>query len=350
MKNSIYRFEELPFDEYCASFESLSYPLPFTTPEWLVFLSEAKNVDFRVLEIYSQGGDKLGLFIFGIFKVGPFRLAASPYFGWDSETMGPLLDTLEPQGPLLKELSYFLKQQYRVSLFQASMVEGSSCFDSKGYVKKETFTSPVVDISLSEDLLFSSFRKDVRTNVRFFAKKGGSFKMLVPNKDTFSSFYDMTLDVYARRGMQPLYSKDFFQKMFDAFYKAYEKRRCLALGAYDEHGKCIAISVVLIFGEEATLQCLSDYEEGLRLHPIEALLWKNVQELKQMGVKRFDLMGESGYQNKFCPVHREVARFYYGSRSLVFLQSKARSLLERRNQKKEEKAKASREKKASSEQ
>lgn len=349
MKNSIYRFEELPFDEYCASFKSISNVLPFTTPEWLAFLSEAKNVDYHVLKAYNQGGDKLGLFVFGIFKVGPFRLAASPYFGWDSETQGPLLNVSEPQELLLKELSHFLKRQYRISLFQASIIEDSPCFDSKGYVKKETFTSPVVDISPSEYSLFHSVRKDVRKNVRFFTKKGGSFKALVPSKDTFSAFYDMTLDVYARRGMQPLYSKDFFQKMFDAFCKAYERKRCLALSAYDERGKCIAISVVLIFGEEAALQCLSDYEEGLRLHPIEALLWKNVQELKRMGVKRFDLMGESCYKNKFCPIHRNVSRFYYGSKILVSLQSKARSFLERKNQKKEERAKADRKKKASSE-
>ena len=140
--------------------------------------------------------------------------------------------------------------------------------------------------------------------------------------------------------MAPLYSKRFFQQMFRAFEIAHRENRCLILGAFNSENKCIAISVSLRFGEETTLQCLSDYQDGLSLHPIEPLLWRNIQEWKRDGVKRFNLLGESTYKNKFAPQHRKITRYYFGSRLLLSLQSQAKSFLEKRNQKKEERAKA----------
>ena len=343
MKNGIYKFVEITFSDYDASFNSspLLSTTPFVTPEWLTFIAEAKNVSMHVVKVIDQNKSPLGFLFFGIFKIGPFRLASAPYFGWDSETMGPaLIGTTTSQQSLLKEASQYIHRVYKTSLIQFTVVEGSPCFLSNGEISQETFTSPVVDISKQEDILLTAFRKDVRTNIRFFAKKGGAFKPLAPNSDTFTLFYDMTLDVYRRRGMTPLYTKAFFEKMFGAFAIAHSKNRCLVLGAFNGEGACIAISVVLIFGEEATLQCLSDYQNGPILHPIEPLIWRNIQELKNHGVKRFNLLGESAYKNKFAPEHRKVTRYYFGNRFLLLMQSKARSFLEKKNQKKERIAKS----------
>ena len=342
MKNAMYKFVEIPFHDYDVLFDSspILNTTPFVTPEWLTFVESAKDVSMHVVKIQDQSESILGFLFFGVFRIGPFRLASSPYFGWDSETMGPALSVAAPQPALLKEASKYIHSAYKASLIQFSVVENSPCFVSDGEIKREIFTSPVIDISKQEDILLATFRNDVRTNIRFFAKKGGTFKALTLSDDIFAAFYDMTLDVYRRRGMAPLYTKHFFEKMFDAFIIAHSKDRCLVLGAFNSEGACIAISVALIFGEEATLQCLSDYKSGLVLHPIEPLIWRNIQELKKMGVKRFNLLGESAYKNKFAPAHREVARYYFGNKLLLLMQSKAKSFLEKRNQKKEKKAKS----------
>ena len=346
MKNGEYKFIEVPLEDYDALYNASAVlkNTPFVTPEWLKFIADAKNVSIHILKVLDQRGNDLGFLFFGIFKMGPFRLAASPYYGWDSETMGPALNVASPQENLLKEASKYIRSTYRTSLVQFSVVEGSPCFLSNGAIRSESFTSPVVEIDKEEEALLSGFRKDVKKNVRFFAKNGGVFKLLVPDRDTCSLYYDMTLDVYRRRGIKPPYTREFIERMFDADLEAYRKGRCLALGAFDNEGKCIAISVTMIYGEEATGQCFSVYQSGLALHPMEPLFWRRIQELKARGVKRFDLMGEADYKNKFRPEHRKVVRYYFGSKLLLWLQIKAKSFLLERRRKKERKTKAARKK------
>ena len=276
--------------------------LLFDTLEWINFIKRDKNA--RPIVIKIESNNSVWFFPCLIFKKGIFSFIGSPFSGWSTPYMDLVGNDSIPDN-LYKELTNFLKIKYHPVLIEIlhSKVSERHLKNLK-YKKVETLD---LDLSLSEEELFKGFKQDARNFIRQFEKRGARLEIVKDFSDFPEIFYTQLVDVFAKQGMRPSYSK---HKVINLINALKDTDKLLCLKVLDPNNKCIASSIFIGYKDTFYFWGGASYREHQHYRPNEYMIWFAIKYWKKRGFKSFDMVGVRDYKKKFGPVIKDEYRIY----------------------------------------
>lgn len=258
----------------------------FHTNDWLFFVEKFFKLHLNRTLIYKD--DKVhGVFPFFIKKYGVIRIAGSPLFVENNPYMGFALRSNENIESFLPLFNEFLKEN-RIDFFRSffNNFHFAETFKSHGYrvEKKGTY---LLDLSVGEELLWKNIEKSGRKYIKKAEKNKLIFtEILHPN--FIDDYYDMSMDVYASKGLAPLLSKFYYQELIATFRK---KRLIKIFTVHMSNGKLIAGAILLIYQNKAYGLDGVSFKKYQHLGINHFLRWNIIKQLKQRGVLEYDMCG-----------------------------------------------------------
>ncbi len=146
------------------------------------------------------------------------------------------------------------------------------------------YSSILIDLTLSQEQLRKNMKGNWRRDLQKAEKLGLNVKEINPQTKEFHSI----LDDYKHFKKQKKFSgpsASFIREMC-----AHMAGRVLCIQAYDK-GHVVASTITVIHGNTATYLVGVVTDEGRAVKANNLLLWKNVEALQRLGLKKFDLGG-----------------------------------------------------------
>jgi len=201
-------------------------------------------------------------------------------------------------------------------------------FSARGFRRRKTHGSVVLDLTRGPEAIFSDFTKDRRRNIRFAEKNGVEVREAVTEQDI--------VDAHA------VYSawRDTDRKQihgdwgFESFRKTVKLTQNRRLFLATVSGKVVAINIFRFFpGGLFESAANSSIDEFTHLKPNDLLQWRGIQWACAQGLRRHSLGGAHEFLLRFggtvAPIfHYRLDRTLFRRHDLrENLSSKARSLL-----------------------
>lgn len=142
----------------------------------------------------------------------------------------------------------------------------------------------MLDLTKSEDTLLKEMRRQTRYEVRR-AEKFGLKVNWSNSEEAFAEFHQVQAETATRQHFIP---PDL--KMLMAEREAFGKQARLYI-AKTEDGQAVAYGLILIDGVEAEYFEAASTELNYKLPGAYALQWQVIKDLKQLGLKRYNLWG-----------------------------------------------------------
>lgn len=283
----------------------------FTTRVWINFLVKEKKGEPLVLEINHKNQDVL--FVSLIFKNHGIKICGSPFEGWSTPYMGFLgISAFDDNDKLLilKNVVKYLKKEKKCHYIQISDWHIDIKFVKKYKLKHDSFYTPFLDISKTEEELFSSFKTDVRTNCRALIKRGGELVILPPSKEFAETYHKQLIDVFDKQGLKPFYSLEKIKTLMDCFKIHHDMILCESVLEPSEK-KSIATGIFLGYKKRFYFFAAASYRNYQLLRPNEPVIWNAIKYWKNKGCTEFDMLGSRGYKEKFRPTQLEIPILYF---------------------------------------
>ena len=195
----------------------------------------------------------------------------------------------------------------------------------------------MLDLEKSEEELLKEMKQKTRYNIRLAGKRGikiRNYKLGITDQEEFRKkfdfFWNLTEET-SRRDKFTSHNKEYYQKMLESLSDKDQNRRDkqnlyakLYLAEYKE--KIIAANIVLYFGDLAVYLHGSSSSEYRNLMAPYLLQWKQIQDAKTQGYKKYDFWGitidgeKKNWQGitKFKKGFGGKEKSYIGSYDLVF--------------------------------
>ena len=231
-----------------------------------------------------------------------------------------------------KEKSFFLKIDPPIELSQ-------KCFSNfrRSFSEVQPKDTLMLDLEKSEEELLKEMKQKTRYNIRLAGKRGikiRNYKLGITDQEEFRKkfdfFWNLTEET-SRRDKFTSHNKEYYQKMLESLSDKDQNRRDkqnlyakLYLAEYKE--KIIAANIVLYFGDLAVYLHGSSSSEYRNLMAPYLLQWKQIQDAKTQGHKKYDFWGitidgkKKNWQGitKFKKGFGGEEKSYIGSYDLVF--------------------------------
>lgn len=274
----------------------------FCSKEWLSFINKTQKAKILELAIYDDDS-YVGFICGGIISKFGVKIFGSPFKGWSTPYMGFRFNEEKYYKEeiflsVLSGLSQYLFKQYRVLYLE--IVNREPIYYKKNNSKMifQTEDSLLVDISLPQDVLFKKFKTDVRTNVRYFDKVGGTITTPTSKDKFVEEYYEQLIEVFNKQKLRPFYPKS----RVDFLVECLNSNNILLLNAKSIDNQTISSSIFVYNEDEAYFWGNSSLSSSLKdYRPNEAIMWKAVQVFVDKGIKQFDLMGYRDYKMKYNP-------------------------------------------------
>jgi len=195
----------------------------------------------------------------------------------------------------------------------------------------------MLDLEKSEEELLKEMKQKTRYNIRLAGKRGikiRNYKLGITDQEEFRKkfdfFWNLTEET-SRRDKFTSHNKEYYQKMLESL-SGKGQDRCdkqnlyakLYLAEYKE--KIIAANIVLYFGDLAVYLHGSSSSEYRNLMAPYLLQWKQIQDAKTQGYKKYDFWGitidgeKKNWQGitKFKKGFGGEEKSYIGAYDLVF--------------------------------
>ena len=231
-----------------------------------------------------------------------------------------------------EEKSFFLKIDPPIELSQ-------KCFSNfrRSFSEVQPKDTLILDLEKSEEDLSREMKQKTRYNVRLAKKKGvevKDYKLGITDQGEFRKkldfFWDLTEET-SKRDKFISHNKEYYQKMLESLNdedRSLDNKQNLYARLYlaEYEKKIIAANIVLYFGDLAVYLHGSSSSKYRNLMAPYLLQWKQVQDAKTQGYKKYDFWGITiGGENKNW---QGITRFkkgfggkeksYIGSYDLVF--------------------------------
>ena len=258
----------------------------FHTSDWLFFVEKYFQVKLRKTLIYASE-DVHGVFPFFEKKYGFYKIAGSPLFLENVPYMGFALKRDKDTVALLTAIDSFIKNN-GIDFFRASFDDNfySGHFQQHGYLleKKVSFR---LDLSRKEELLWKGLGQKGRNLVRK-AEKNNFVVEIASDLDFIDSYYAMSKDVFAHKGLPPLLRKSYYNELFTALNdKGFVKIFMLNSSV----GEPVAGAIILICQEKAYYLDGVSYKKYQTFGINNYLQWKIIQYLQKAGITHYDMTG-----------------------------------------------------------
>lgn len=145
----------------------------------------------------------------------------------------------------------------------------------------------VLDLEQTDEEILNNMRKTTRYEIRKAEKQGVKIITSVDPED-IDKFYPIYEDTVKRQQWTG-YSKDYIKKQFETFVK--DNQAKLFLAEYE--GKFIAASIFIYYGNSSNYHYSGSLTEFRKIPAPALIQWKNIQEAKQRGLKRYNFWGIS---------------------------------------------------------
>lgn len=277
----------------------------FTTYEWVSFLEKSKFGKPIVLEIYNN--NKLcAYFVALIFKKFGVKILASPFEGWTTPDMGFILLDYIDSILLINHIKEYAFKRLKCIFVEIvdKNIELNYLIENKLYFIHQR--SLKIDLSIDEETIFKSFKKDARNFIRQFDKRGAYIEEVQPNIDFAKNFYKMLQDVFLKQKLTPPYDEKRVINLMESFIN--KKESILCLQVKNEDGIIIAASIYFGHNLISYSWGSSSLREYQHYRPNEAMRWYAIKYWKSKGYKIFDMVGVREYKYKFNPIEYEYPR------------------------------------------
>jgi len=174
---------------------------------------------------------------------------------------------------------------------------GKECLNSKS--PSETFLTHALDISQSEQKIFSKFRSSTKRNIKKAVKVGVQVKIL-NSLESIKEFYQLNCLTRKAHGLppQPFY---FFKKLYEHVISKNKGFLALALN----QNKVIAGAVYFHLGSEAIYKYGASDKTYNHLRPNNLIMWEAIKRYQHNGFKRFNF-------GRTEPDHKGLLQFKRG--------------------------------------
>jgi len=258
----------------------------FHTNIWLSFVEKQFRLNLKRIIIYYNDNIE-GIFPLFEKKYGFMKIAGSPLIAENNPYMGFAIRSIDEIESIMSSLDQFLKSQ-RIDFFRASF--DNSCFNdsflSHGYIVKEK-KSFRLDLSVDEESLWKCVSQKGRQLVRK-AEKNNFVLTEVTNSSFVDSYYEMSKDVYASRGLPPLLQKSYYIDLFSSFVDSGFMKVFMLRS---QEGAPVAGLFVLIYNGNAYGLDGVSFRKYSKLGINRYLHWSVIKYLKQMGAVSYDMGG-----------------------------------------------------------
>ena len=283
----------------------------FTSKCWIDFLICEKCGDPIILEIdYNL---KKCFFVGLIFKTSFLKICGSPFEGWSSQYMGFIhfdLFNEDEKMYIIKNTVKFLFKKEKCSYCQICDWNIDYSFAKKYHLKFEISETPYLDISSTEEELYSSFENDVRRNCRRFDENDAELKFVQPNNDFVKDYYSQLIDVFSKQNLKPSYPMSKVENLMTCFSGYKDNILCETVNEPSE-GKSIATGIFLAYKKRMYFFGLASYREYQFYKPSEIIIWSAIKYWKDKGCSEMDMIGTRKYKEKFKPTTVTLPIIYF---------------------------------------
>jgi len=269
---------------------------PYHLFAWKNAVSEAyHHADHYLIaeEEINQAQEVVGIFPLIVFSkpLSKPNLCALPF----CDVGGILANNNEIKSQLLVE------SKKVASLYQANVIElrsstGKALSDENTEQAKRQFekVSMLMPLPENSELLFSSFKSKLRSQIRKAEKNGLHYKV-GSKKNMLDDFYQVF-----SHNMRALGSPVHAKQWFECLLKYYQEKMIISI-VYKEQIP-VGAGIVLIAGNKAAIPWASTKAEYNRLSPNMMLYWSLLKHLSDNSVDKFDFgrssFGEGTYKFK----------------------------------------------------
>jgi len=294
----LYSFEIVDIDKVnICEFNSFSNKTPFTTIQWIQFLSEDKNAIPIIIRITNKN-ELIGYFSGLIFKILGFKIFGSPFKGWNTNYMGFDLYNYDIIDELIEPTIQFVMRKTKCIYLE--MVDRNITPDKIKNLKYEVevVKNLEIDIDKNDELLIKSIKKDCREFIRQFERRGAYIEVTEPTDEFIKVLYSQLCEVFKRQNLIPPYRIDKIQKCVK-YLK--DTGMMLCLQVKEPLGSVIASYIFLGLNQRCIAWCTSSCRKYQHFRPNEYLIWYGIRKFRDLGYKIFDFTGIRQYKYKWNP-------------------------------------------------
>lgn len=290
--------------------------------EWLSFIDETQKVERRVYAIADR--DTVVGYLPGfLIHKGPVRIFASPFEGWNTPYMGPLLcENVHQQ--CLAEAIWRVFREERYHYAQLAYLEmDATCFARARFEIEKGYTY-VASIKECPEGILGDFSKSTRKHVRRAINRGLRVENTT-DKDFIECYYTQLEQVFAKSRMRPTYAK---RKVEILWEKLMPSGNLIATQVKCED-KVIATRLDFIAGVWMHSFGSASDQEYLDMNPNELARYHVMCVAAERGVRYYDMTGGGTYKAKFGAEQTEIPTAIYDPNHLLGIKRLMKSIVVR---------------------
>lgn len=280
---------ELNLEEWAGLLNATHSATIFHTNEWLAVLRRTYGCEIHRLG-FLDGGDLVGGIPVCLRRKFIYRLAGSPASGMVTPYQGPVCQDLFQYGPVLTAFWCYASSMpwdfVEVTPPPESPLVRWESNDPR--IRYESLKTICVDLTQGEMKLFREMEGDCRNQIRQSERRGAECRELNPDqRDWLGPYYQMTTELYRRRGRPPAMPRAFFENLVDEF-KGTGKLK-LFVATYKE--EMIAAGLYLVDNRTFYGLDLVSRQAYQHLRPNNLIEWSSIRWAIQQGLQTYDMVG-----------------------------------------------------------
>ena len=296
----------------------------YHTYEWLEFIEEIQGLKKEIYEIVDDN-EIVGYLPGFRIKKGPVNIFGSPFPGWTTPYMGPIINNNVSQELFFKEFKNLMKRE---GYHYAELSNRKLDID---LAKKENFiitegTTYIAEVKPNPEEILSSYSKSTRKNVRRAIKN--NLIVETTKDDSFvDSYYTHLEQVFLKSNMKPTYPKKRAKLLIDKLLP--ENKIILTWVKFED--KVIANRIDLIDGLWMHAFSTTSNQSYLKLKPNELARFHAMCVAADRGVRHYDMTGGGTYKRMFNSEEITTYRIIYGRFGLYKARNLAKTLIKLKN-------------------
>lgn len=285
----------------------------FHTREWFAFLEKSQGLSPVIAEI-RRDGEPAGYFLGALVRKFGLTILGSPFRGWSSDFMGFNLRQGESYPDILKAFPGFAFKQLGCHYLEI-IDPRITAEDYQGLpYKAEVLPRFAVDLTLSEDELFSAMDHACRSNIRKAAKSGVTIEE-AHEIEFADEYYAQLEQVFAKQSLETPYTLERVRQLVGELLTT---PNILLLRGRNEAGTCISTGIFIAKNKIVCYWGAASLQEYQILRPNEASSWQGMKYWKEHGLKEFHFGGGwDQYKKKYGCYEIQVARLMLARNPLV---------------------------------
>ncbi len=270
---------------------------------WLEFVSNLCNGKVILADL-TDGGETVGCFSGILFHRLGVPILGSPFQGWTTTYMGFNLVPGISRREALLALRRFAFDE--LGCLHLEVLDRYFTMDDVADLDVDIAVEPtyITPLYRDEDQILADMSSACRRCIRKGEKNGLIIEEASP-EGFAGEYYDQLIDVFAKQGLKPPYTKQYVQKLINDVHPSGD---ALLLRARDPNGLKIASAIYFGHKEHSLFWGNGSLREHQILRPNEALHWYALRYWKRRGVKFHDWCGPNEYKRKYGPQAHQVPR------------------------------------------